>query len=528
VYIIPNSTIRILKDIPLDNSYRNTIKFADSTAQLAYFVSKAKYTCSDYTYVREENKLRVGYKADSLFDCNYIMYQNTAYGSKWFFAFINKVEYVNNECSNIIFEIDVMQTWRVNSDYTIMPSFVEREHVVDDTIGAHRVDEKIEYGEYIIAERVGTVDYSVPTTRMSDMAYLVGVADLSPLTGETDTTIGGIYGHLYSGISYWIYKESEWEQLKTFLQNFIAKPDAIIFISALPAFLVANMSGRMVDRFDIPEYMTVGIDCPYGSIDGYIPKNNKLFTYPYNALYVTNNQGGSATFRYEEFKKEIIDTLPDITFQIHGHISPNPTIQCSPVNYKTGNENALGVNTEYSLAITGYPLCSWNTDTYKAWVAQNGAGVALQLVGGVIATAGGAVAGNPFVIGGGILSVLSATQQAYKASLQPDQARGNATAGSLNIASMRQQFYFQKMQIRNEFARKIDAFFDVYGYRINEIKIPNIDARPVWNYVKTIDINLVGSVPADDMKKIQEIYDKGITFWKKGDEVGHYDLSNAL
>ena len=38
-----------------------------------------------------------------------MMFQNSAYGDKWFYAFITSVEYVNDVTSNISFEIDVMQ-----------------------------------------------------------------------------------------------------------------------------------------------------------------------------------------------------------------------------------------------------------------------------------------------------------------------------------------------------------------------------------------------------------------------------------
>ena len=37
------------------------------------------------------------------------------------------------------------------------------------------------------------------------------------------------------------------------------------------------------------------------TLDGYAPRNNKLLSYPYNFLYVTNNQGNSAIYRWEFF-----------------------------------------------------------------------------------------------------------------------------------------------------------------------------------------------------------------------------------
>ena len=112
MHIEPGTNIKILKDCPLDTTYDHTIYFADKASQTNYFVGLTKYTLTNYTYQRVKRGVaRVGIKADNLYDCNYMMFQNTNYGNKWFYAFIKSVEYVNNETSEITFEIDVMQTW---------------------------------------------------------------------------------------------------------------------------------------------------------------------------------------------------------------------------------------------------------------------------------------------------------------------------------------------------------------------------------------------------------------------------------
>ena len=134
MYIEPNSNIRILKDVPLDKTFDHTIYFNSASAQATYFMGLQKYNLNNYTYQRvKRGYARVGIKADNLYDCNYMMFQNTSYGNKWFYAFITSVEYLNNECSQIEFEIDVMQTWFF--DYSLDQCFVEREHTVTDNIG---------------------------------------------------------------------------------------------------------------------------------------------------------------------------------------------------------------------------------------------------------------------------------------------------------------------------------------------------------------------------------------------------------
>ena len=36
----------------------------------------------------------------------------------------------------------------------------------------------------------------------------------------------------------------------------------------------------------------------------YTPKNNKCFVYPYNYLFVSNNQGSNNIYKYEDFNTE--------------------------------------------------------------------------------------------------------------------------------------------------------------------------------------------------------------------------------
>ena len=48
---------------------------------------------------------------EALYNCNYLAFQNASFGGKWFYAFIDSVEYVNNVTSEVTYTIDVMQTW---------------------------------------------------------------------------------------------------------------------------------------------------------------------------------------------------------------------------------------------------------------------------------------------------------------------------------------------------------------------------------------------------------------------------------
>lgn len=176
-----------IKNVPLDNTYRNTIYFSTASAQTAYFSTLTKYNNPALTYVNMNEPIMVGINAENLYDCNYIMFQNASFGTKWFYAFITSVAYENNETSRITMEIDVMQTWFF--DYTVNPSFVVREHSLTDAIGDNLVPEDLELGDYIY-------DTAFRTEQMND--YSTVVACTVDSTGQPGTSTGGLW-RIYSG-----------------------------------------------------------------------------------------------------------------------------------------------------------------------------------------------------------------------------------------------------------------------------------------------------------------------------------------
>ena len=99
-YFAPDTTIIFLKNVPLDNSYEHSIYFATPQNQYDYFYSLRKYKLDAQSYQRvKRGWMRVQIKADNLYDCNYLAFQNTSFGTKWFYAFITSVEYVNDVLS---------------------------------------------------------------------------------------------------------------------------------------------------------------------------------------------------------------------------------------------------------------------------------------------------------------------------------------------------------------------------------------------------------------------------------------------
>lgn len=128
-------------------------------------------------------------------------------------------------------------------------------------------------------------------------------------------------------------------------------------------------------------------DCVIGGYSYYTPKNNKLYTYPYNYMVLESPDGASTTLRFEDFRNHNVHQ-----FWSNLTVFPYAESMCAPMDYETVTNT---YNIQHALFSKGYPMVGLATDVYKAWMAQNK--YANSLISGAIdvadAVVGGAIEG---------------------------------------------------------------------------------------------------------------------------------------
>ena len=75
ISITPQGQIYLCKT-PLENDYKNQLTFSNASAQNTYFTSKIFKTLTDYTYIKHDNIIKVGFNIDEIIGCNYLFYKN--------------------------------------------------------------------------------------------------------------------------------------------------------------------------------------------------------------------------------------------------------------------------------------------------------------------------------------------------------------------------------------------------------------------------------------------------------------------
>lgn len=534
--------VRLLS-VPLGKDYKHTLYFDSQRDQKEYFTAHTKHVISESSYQRKDGYIRFPKYIEEIKDCNYLMFSNPAnlsgaFLGKTYYAFITDMVYKSDEVTWIYYEVDVLQTYMF--DYQIKPSFVEREHCADDTFGLHTVPENLECGEFVCR-------YRDSVTELQDAAIVMGVTedidgewDITNLfTGVFEPVSGQRYDGIYSGVKYKAVTNSA-RGIQTLNYQIVAyagdgKNDAIKCLFMYPLNLI-SYDGDLDSTMDV-----LGAEKPktisktfyrHNSNEGegaYEPKNNKVNCFPYRYLLVSNNNGGSAVYHFEDFDSDAM------TFKIRGCITPGGSIRLIPMDYK-----GLIENEDEGLNLGKYPICNWSSDEFTNWLTQNSVNVALnivsgagQIVGGLAigAGSGGLAAGvGGGVIAGGVSTIAGQLAQIHQMSFASPQSRGNINCGDVVAAANTNTFYFQSMTIKEEYMRIIDNFFDMFGYKTNRVKVPETNHRENYWYTKTIDVNIVQkdgrSVSQGDLDKIKECYNRGVTFWRTGANVGNYELSN--
>lgn len=552
----PSTTVRVCQSIPLDNTYTDTILFTSKSAQESYFAGKTKKTYSGLTYQRLASNsstwaIFLEDVADYFYDCNYLAFKNGGFGNKWLYAFISDILYINENCTAITFEIDVMQTWLF--DFEIKKSFIERMHVADDTISRNVVEEGLNFMqryEYYKIEPSGLFG-GTSSDLSKDYSSVVLIATSEDCDQDDELRGGEMIQNTYQGLKYiafpiYLNPSACVEALNEWLKkmNESGKAGAINSISMVPA---TGLSMVQEDGWKYKAEVLDGVireqsyEINYTNLDDdYVPKNNKLFCWPYHFFTITTMDGQSYDFKYEDIIES--DPIPgnaEMKFSFKFAFGPNPTYFMFP-QYYMKHEN----NIDYGVKLTGFPQCNWIYGVWENYYALQDTNISLSMLASALGSANQAASGVMNSSGGSKgslaasagMSIAQAGMGALQAGLstfgglsvvksQPDQSRGANNVGGVNYNIETMDFWIIHKRLHWGYVVKIDDYFTKFGYRVNSTGVPNLHTRKYWNYLKLDQPSVTGNMPVGDMRMIKQILSNGITFWHTTD-VGNYDLNN--
>ncbi len=529
---------------------------------------KYEYNNTQFNRVTDGH-VRVPQPFENIDDINYIALKNVANDARWYYGFVDKVIFINSHTTEIHYTLDPLQCYQDAVGFS--SCFLERTHIKksDDKIGKHTVPEGLETGPYqyqnVKTDGIFTTpeyieaDFNDPFNPNASTAKING---WEFILCKVDTAVHP-YNYMGSPVSiehYETYVELN-DRIKNIQEN--GKTEEILAMYMCPTLLL-NKNQTFAEGFGEKPYQQVISMSRPTSIDGYEPRNNKLFTYPYVFAQVFNNSGNSLEYKYELNKNPEEQTL---RFQFSGTCLPGskPVITPQYGEY-AHNKFFYGM----SLSLTPLPDIPVPTDSYRAWLAQNkgsnavanmaansqklsvlqsafGASNTSFQAGGQLMRASSAVAGGAAVgsvvpgvgtavgaVAGAGIGIVQAVNNAYLASAsnaaryQDAQAKPDYCSGldapELQYGTGNYCFTFCNTTITKEYAEIIDDFLTRFGYKLNKIATPSPYRRSRYVFMRSPDekIKSIQTVTGEGVFGIpnwcvdawQQAFENGVTLWR--------------
>lgn len=508
--------VMLCSGVPWDKEYHHVRKFNTRDELNGFLMNTRRISVNECSFI-DVNKMSIviPYNQMQAYQCNYMVWRNTPWSNEEHYAFITDIKPRGANCCEILFEQDVWTECQF--DLTFHQCFVERSHVskAQDQPGRYTYPEGLQLGEIVVNGTDHRLQIPTREENYSDGVWFACAYEYDENNHSFKNANVEPYQGVWTGVAY-----DKPENPQQYISDLI---DANKIDGLIDAW-------QMPDTFADSDLVTkvFTMNKKYDNIDGYVPKNKKLFTYPYNYLLLSNNSGQTKEYHYERFN--VPQDKNKVQFYYTMALSPSPTLYCYPTDYK-------GMDLAYSEAITysNYPKVAVAVDSYKAWLAQNSNNLLvsmatgnnlpatpLEWAGRAVSTLAdlGASGGLSSTING-VLGVLSGN---YKAEIGANGIKGsigNATPHAVGF----DHISVYPVSITSEYARIIDEFFTMYGYKICRVITPNITNRSSWNYIKTQNCVITGGWSYDILRKLRAIFDNGVTVWHTN-KIGDYNRDN--
>ena len=529
-----NTIVYVYRGVPLDPEYNHCVYFQEQAVLLNDINRYRSFTGTGLSIVRTNDgivRLNVDTSQRNMIEyCNYIGVQNQSITTKIIFGFIDEINYINDNCVEIKYTIDVITTYLCSPSILLGSCFVERCHVSDDTIGLNTLPEPVDIGNPIVFRRTTTAYTSLDAAPTAAPLRIIISAPFGwdsasqTIFDNYSISVGtlSVNGHNYP-MSSTIWNNS-------FTLDNAGLTDLQVFLSAAAT---SNRLERIIqcaimpyacisDTYSISKNVT-------GTLNGHTVRNNKLYTYPYNYLKVDNSHGNELILRYEDFNSNNCD------FRYYNggdYIGGNASM--SVLNYEQPTTSGAE-RTDLVLNLPQYPHIPIIGDAYQQWLANqipNVAGGVMQT--GLSALGGFAMGGAPGAAAAAGVSIASRifnfATTASREAAAGKMVIGSASSSTGDLLAGRFEFGFSRMHLRPDVYEAIDSYFDVFGYNVSKIMTPNLRARATHTYIKTSNVSFTRNLfaPRSAVDKITSILNRGVTFWRSFSVFGNYSAANGI
>ena len=576
----PTGTIILCANIPFSNTYEHTIDFNSAEEQYNFFFSRKARSFEKYTYLKKD-VVQVGANFDDLKAVNYVMYKSRN-DSRQRYGFVTNKRYINPNLTELTIEEDVLQTYMFDYTLEksfVERMHVDRWDLNYKPVFTY-TDEGLSYGDEYVTEKAYKIAkeendvlwfmvlmsasediqdtpvlpsslndiptpffyYLVPHKKgnakftfscngktvsnmsafmslMCDSAVGKAVREISlipylpfnmEVSASGEITLGNGLAVSFENIT----AKDSWVQ--NIIETFTGNDDYVFHAMQINASKCTFDITKTLCLFSWDEGLTVPTkedfqsfkDNPLQEFDKKF--ESKLLMYPYRYNLLNNWRGGNMVVK-NEYLPNIVQVKFTKAFAFN-----NPSRYWID-GYKSDikGRNA-SITDDQSLQL---PIIS---DAYYTYLLENRNQLNANLLGSISNIAMGAIAGGAVgAVASGVASTASNImgQLAKEKDLKktPDSII-NANDCSLAIGDDNVYLTFYRYRVNDDNMERLAGYFHMYGYKVMKLTTPKTKTRSRFNYIKTIGCNITANIDYDDILKLKNIFDRGVTFWHWSEE----------
>lgn len=509
---------------------------------------------------------------DAYREYNYLIFKNK---NKLYYAFITDYEWASDNATRLHYEIDYFQTYQ--TDVTFNNCYILRKIVTDDTLFSNCLDEDIGVSRYTsLSKPVFYTDiqnYDIWVIDSRRLYYTLTTDLTEPVTNKLITNyLGTPYptpftifiartGKEFSTILDMYNSSGEYDFQKIISIQLVPKAITQLFNTVDNALILKKTSKDTYSRLDSlwsaeervrilvdnnitsPIYNVIKI--PYNDLIGLglysdVPtiKNNKCYTGQFMKLKYRVQGVGD-----HEIRPEDISTVTDsdgnilITRTISFVNDVNMSISIPSRNCPNTYIDAFDVSLSVPISFTSSSFAEWYNANKLKIVGTSIAYIAGILLTGVGVGLAGAGAATTSIVPYGTISNLPNYSRMSQQAMTAGNRMGAVGSASLGHLLM-QGYQASKLPDRVSFASnesvisrrgfsidfmgtapsaeditRIDNYFSMFGYRVNEYSTPNPYAHVNWDYIQTGNCSVNGDIPLDAKLQIENQFNNGVRLW---------------
>lgn len=554
----PSTTVFFLKTGIDEN---NKVKF-DTQQEMYTVFNSAQFllgTMTNCSFQRGDgyNTVRVDHSAMPyyrLMKCDTIMYMNLDTDEAFYIiGNVISVEWKNPDCSFLRFKIDYFMTYQNMIDWSRTYAYIEREHVKNDwaSEGGNPL-----FSNMGPAENFGTVA-DVPFYIWTKNFDVDKVVIMSPYDSSGEPVFDGTdRGGLYTSLQISVLSPEEAnERFRAIAEKKTASINNIVGVYGCPSeWQRAISGGGMAYGFggggDISEDIPA-VNVAAKQLPSMIEYNNaKCWSSPFVNIRLMSSDGEEVDITPQWLGNDQNDYTVRMRASSAGGLFGGA--QATLMN-KNGAFKWEGWN-DFIVSLSQLPNCPWTGDGFTDWQSVNGDSVRTNrantvvkagrdLLTGAIYAGAGVAGGDPQTALSGLNQMAGAYTDAatqlsnIEASIRNQQASGATVKGAgsfsslMDIAAKKWGFKIVYYSTQIYTMRAVDAYFDRFGYRLNQMKKLELENRPYWTFIKTLECHVVPGtgLTYTAERAINAMFNRGVTMWTKdkyvaGRKIG--DFSN--